>query len=137
MARTNIDTGTSWEHRVGYSRAVRVDRFVYVAGTLAVDAHGEIIAPGDAYEQTLAVLRRIEKALEQSGASLIDVVRTRMYVRDIVNDEDAIGRAHHQLFSAVRPAATMVEVQRLAHDEALIEVEVDAVVGENDRASRG
>ena len=130
MTRMHVNTGTTWEQRVGYSRAVRVDRFVLVAGTLAVDHEGRIIGAGDAHEQTRAALRKIENALDEAGASMQDVVRTRMYVRDIVNDEQAVGRAHHAFFNDVRPAATMIEVQRLAHDEALVEIEVDGIVGD-------
>jgi enamine deaminase RidA (YjgF/YER057c/UK114 family) len=128
MQRRNISSGSPWEPKVGYSRAVRVGEMVFVSGTLAADEHGVIVAPGDAFEQTRYALQKIERALREAGASMSDVVRTRMFVRKI-EDFDAVGRAHAEFFAAVRPAATMVEVGRFAAADALIEIEVDAVIG--------
>lgn len=128
MQRRNISSGSPWEPKVGYSRAVRVGEMVFVSGTLAADERGVIVAPGDAFEQTRYALQKIERALREAGASMSDVVRTRMFVRKI-EDFDAVGRAHAEFFAAVRPAATMVEVGRFAAADALIEIEVDAVIG--------
>lgn len=128
MERTNYSSGTPWEPKVGYSRAVRVGSFVFVSGTLAADETGQIVGPGDAYAQARFALQKIERALAQAGASMKDVVRKRMFVRRI-EDMDAVGRAHHEFFKDVRPAATMVEVGRFASQDGLVEIEVDAIVG--------
>ena len=125
--RLNISSGAKWESIVGYSRAVRVGNVIEIAGTTAVDDQGQIVGIDDPYEQTKFILAKIEKALAEAGASLADVVRTRMFVTDITHWEK-IGRAHGERFRDIRPVATMVEVASLISPELLVEIEVTAVV---------
>ena len=123
--RQNISSGTKWEEFVGYSRALRVGTRVYVTGTTATNESGEIVGVGDAYEQTKQVIRNLERALQQAGATLENVVRTRMFVTEIKRWEE-YGRAHRESFGAIRPCATMIEVRALIDPRMLIEIEVDA-----------
>ena len=126
-SRTNYSSGAKWEDIVGYSRAVRVGNVVEVTGTVAVDEHNTVIGEGDPYLQTKFIIQKIETVLIKAGASLRDVVRTRMFVTDISRWEE-YGRAHGEAFADIRPCTTMVEVSKLIAPEYLIEIEATAII---------
>ena len=127
--RKNIASGAPWESIVGYSRAVRIGSHIWVSGTTATDVDGQVVGAGDVGVQTRFILQKIERALEEAGASMICVVRTRMFVTDI-SQWEAAGRAHGEVFGEIRPAATMMEVSRLIDPGHLIEIEVDAFIAD-------
>ena len=129
MSRRNVSSGSPWEGSVGYSRAVRVGNLIEVAGTTAVDADGRVVGPDDPYTQARYILEKIGRALAEAGAGFENVIRTRMFVTDIVRWEE-VGRAHGEVFASIRPAATLVQVASLVRPDLLVEIEATAVVAE-------
>ena len=128
--RLNVSSGVKWEDIIGYSRAVRIGNVIEVAGTTAVDEAGNLVGADDLYEQTKFIIAKIEKALMKAGATLKDIVRTRIFTTDISRWEE-IGRAHGEFFSEIKPASTMVEVKALINPAMLVEMEVTAILQEN------
>jgi len=126
--RINVSSGTIWEDKIGYSRAVRIGKLIEVSGTAAID-RDRIFAPGDPYQQTRFIIQKIEKALDDAGGSLKDVVRTRIYVTNI-KDWDAVGRAHGEFFKIIKPVTTMVEVKSLIDPNFVVEIEATAYLSE-------
>lgn len=127
MSRTNYSSGAKWEEIVGYSRAVRIGNTIEVTGTVAVDDNSNVVGGNSAYEQTKFIIQKIERVLQKAGASLNDVVRTRMFVTDISRWEE-YGKAHGEFFKEIRPCTTMVEVSKLISPEYLIEIEATAII---------
>jgi enamine deaminase RidA (YjgF/YER057c/UK114 family) len=127
MQRTNYSSGAKWESIVGYSRAVRIGNIIEVTGTVAVDENGDVVGKGDAYQQTMFIIRKIETVLTRAGAELKDVVRTRMFVTDISRWEE-YGKAHGEFFKDIRPCTSMIEVKGLIDKDYLIEIEATAIL---------
>ena len=127
MSRKNISTGSKWEAIAGYSRAVRLGNWIAVAGTTASDENSQVVHVGDPYQQTLYILRKIERALKEAGATLDDVIRTRIYVVNIAQWEE-VARAHGEIFSQIRPANTLIQIAGLVHPDHLVEIEADALI---------
>ena len=129
MSRINISTGAKWEDIIGYSRAVKIGNLIEVTGTVAVDDNSNLVGGNDAYEQTKFIIQKIETVLQKAGASLKDVVRTRMFVTDISRWEE-YGKAHGEFFKDIKPCTTMIEVKGLIAPEYLIEIEATAIISE-------
>ncbi len=127
MTRQNISSNTPWETRYGYSRAVRIGNIIEVAGTVAADENGHVVGAGNAYEQTKFIFAKIEKALVEAGASLKNVVRTRMFLTDVAFI-DEVGRAHGEVFRDIRPASTALQISALINPDLLVEIEVTAIL---------
>jgi enamine deaminase RidA (YjgF/YER057c/UK114 family) len=135
VERQRVSSGTKWEGLVGYSRAVRVGNLVFVSGTTATDEVGNVVGVGDAEAQAAYIIGKIGRALQEAGASLADVVRTRVYVTRVA-DWEAVGRAHVHYFGEIRPANSLVEVSALVGSEYLVEIEADAVIANAERGAR-
>ena len=135
MERQRVSSGTKWEGLVGYSRAVRVGNLVFVSGTTATDEAGNVVGVGDAEAQAAYIIGKIGRALQEAGASLTDVVRTRVYVTR-VGDWEAVGRAHAHYFGEIRPANSLVEVSALVGSEYVVQIEADAVIANTERGAR-
>ncbi len=127
MPRTNYSSGAPWEEIVGYSRAVRIGSTIEITGTVAADENGNVVGIGDPYAQTKFILQKIEKVLAQAGATMNDVVRTRMFVTDISQWKE-YGRAHSEIFQIIKPCTSMIEISKLIEPEYMIEIEATAII---------